>query len=659
MIVGTAGHIDHGKTTLVRALTGVDTDRLKEEKARGLTIELGYAYAPLENGDVLAFIDVPGHERLVHTMAAGASGIDFGLLVIAADDGVMPQTREHLAILSLLGIQHGAIALTKSDRADGARRHALRSDIANLVRGSFLAGAPVFELNASAWLAGGDGSPPGAGDPSGVAALRAYLVERACAASQFSDAAAGRNPATRTPFRLAIDRVFTLKGHGTVVTGTVHSGALYLADDTVDIRLMPAGSPVRIRSIHAQNRPSDAALSGQRCALNLAGVDKDAMSRGDWIADARCFTPSRHVDAWLRLLAHDDDPIRTWAPVHVQLGAAHCTAHVVPLSREHLPCGETGFVQLVFDRPVCTMPGDRFIVRSAQADRTIGGGVVLDPDAPDRKRRSPQRLAWLDAVHTLKTEGGLQALFEQAVHGLDEAAVLRLTGRQVHDLPQDVMQVPLSGCGTLAIRKSHWEALAIQACKALETFHARQPDEPGVDGARLRRMAVPTLSPRVWQALQDDLLARGRLRRRGAWLSLPTHHADLTPDETALARILLERADAGAFDPPWVRDHAREIGAGEEDVRRLMRKLLRRGELVQVVRDLFYHPGRISSLAAMIHAGAQAQGITAADFRDLTGLGRKRAIQILEFFDRTGYTRRLRDAHVLRKDGAASWQQVS
>ena len=422
MIVGTAGHIDHGKTTLVRALTGVDTDRLKEEKARGISIELGYAYTPLPNGDVLGFIDVPGHEKLVHTMAAGASGIDFGLLVVAADDGVMPQTREHLAILSMLGVARGAVALTKIDRADAAQREAVRAEIAALAVDTFLKDAPVFGTNAAQ-----------ADDP-GVAALKEYLHAQAQSVARRE--AGGL-------FRLAVDRVFTLSGHGTVVTGTAHAGQARADDEAADLRLMPAGTRVRVRGIHAQNQASETGSAGQRCALNLAGIDKSAIVRGDWIADARCFLPSRHVDVALTLLPSADAPVRAWAPLHVHIGAARHVAHVVPISAESLPPGQSGWVQLVFDEPVCAMPGDRYIVRNAQATRTVGGGRVLDPNAPDRKRRAASRLAWLQALSDMLDGGGLQPVLAHAPLGLDEAALQRLTGRPVNEIaaPGDAMWI--------------------------------------------------------------------------------------------------------------------------------------------------------------------------------------------------------------------------
>ena len=641
MIIGTAGHIDHGKTTLVRALTGVDTDRLKEEKARGISIELGYAYTPLANGDVLGFIDVPGHEKLVHTMAAGASGIDFGLLVVAADDGVMPQTREHLAILSMLGVSRGAVALTKADRADAAQQAAVRGEIAALTAGTFLQGAPVFGTSASQ------------ADDAGVAQLKAYLHDEAQALA--------RRDATGL-FRLAVDRVFTLTGHGTVVTGTAHAGQVRAADDTADLRLMPAGTRVRVRGIHAQNRQSETGAAGQRCALNLAGIDKDAIARGDWIADARCFLPSRHVDVALTLLPSADAPVRAWAPLHVHIGAARHVAHVVPISAESLAPGQSGWAQLVFDEPVCAMPGDRYIVRNAQATRTVGGGRVLDPNAPDRKRRAAARLQGLQALTDMLDGGGLYPVLEHAPLGLDEAALQRLTGRPVSEIAAPHGALWIEPRNAQAPRTlmlgAQWDALRARVEQALAVFHQGAPDEPGPDSARLRRMAMPAGPDALWTSVLDQLQRDGRIVRNGPWLHLPSHTSTLADAESALAARLLPLLEQGAFDPPWVRDLARAQGEPEDSVRQLLRKLLRRGEVAQVVKDLFYHRDQVRTLAALAAdlAGRPA-GLNAAVFRDATGLGRKRAIQILEFFDRVGYTRRVRDTHVLRADSAYAAMQ--
>ena len=365
MIVGTAGHIDHGKTALVKALTGVDADRLPEEKARGITLDLGYAYVPAASGEVLGFVDVPGHERLVHNMVAGVTGIDFVLLVIAADDGPMPQTREHLQIVDLLGLRRGAVALTKIDVVDAARLEAVRRDVQDLLRGTTLEGAPVFPLS----------SRTGAG----VEPLQRHLEQAA---------ASGVHAASRGGFRLAIDRCFTLKGAGVVVTGTVHAGSVKVGDELV---LSPPGLRVRVRSLHAQDRPADLGQTGQRCALNLAGpgFEKALVRRGDWVVSAPLHVPVQRVDVQLRLLASEARPLAHWTPVHVHLGAADLTGRVALLESETLAAGAGALAQLVLDRAIGALAGDRFILRDQSAARTLGGGVVLDPFPPQRGRRLP------------------------------------------------------------------------------------------------------------------------------------------------------------------------------------------------------------------------------------------------------------------------------
>lgn len=630
MIVGTAGHIDHGKTSLVRALSGVDTDRLKEEKARGISIELGYAYVPLDNGDVLGLIDVPGHEKLVHTMTAGASGIDFALLVIAADDGVMPQTREHLAIVELLGIKRGAVALTKIDRVDAVRLKEVHDEVTAFLSGSVLQDAPVFETNALH------------DDDAGVAALKAHL---------HAAAAEWRMKRDDGLFRLAVDRVFTLTGQGTIVTGTVVSGRVTVGDTML---LAPKNQPVRVRSIHAQNRPAGSGRAGERCALNLAGIEKSAIDRGDWIVDPRLSQASERIDVMLTLLADAPLTLEHWAPLHVHLGTQHQVAHVALLDGETLGAGQSARVQLVFERPVCALPGDRFVVRNAQADRTVGGGHVLDPFAPSRKRRSAERLAWLDAIRTMLDSGELDSLLAKAPFGLSRSLLERLTGMPAAmlALPSDTRVVELAGHDALLIADASWRALNTRLTTTLKQYHERSPDELGPDGSRLRRMAVPLVDDALWRALIDEAAARGEIVKRGPWLHLPDHAVTLDEADRALAATLLRALKEGRFDPPWVRDLANAHGVSEDRVRQLLRKLARQGELFQVVRDLFYHHEVIRELASIASSEAQknAGTVAAAPFRDVTGLGRKRAIQLLEFFDRVGYTRFHRGLHLMRTD---------
>jgi selenocysteine-specific elongation factor len=630
MIIGTAGHIDHGKTSLVRALTGVDTDRLKEEKARGISIELGYAYTPLAGGEVLGFVDVPGHERLVHTMVAGVGGIDFALLVIAADDGVMPQTREHLAILELLGITHGAVALTKIDRVDDARVRAVKAQIDALLAPTALSKSPFFPLVSTV---------PG---DSGVAALRAHL---------HAIAANWPNHPEDGLFRLAIDRVFTLPGRGTVATGTARAGRVEVGDT---LAVMPAGMAVRVRSIHAQNRDTGIGRAGQRCALNLVGIEKTALARGDWLADPRALVPSTRLDVHLRRL-DDGRVMANRAPLHIHLGTAHRVAHVVCLEGNQLKAGASARVQLVFDAPICASPGDTFIARDAQAMHTLGGGAVIDPCAPARRRRSPERLALLDSIERLLAGEGIEPLLRHAPQGIEMRDLVRLCGRAPERiaLPAQARIVDAAG-DRFVFLESQWLALCERAVGALRTFHAQQPDEPGIDRGRLRRMTLPTLADAAWRAVIDDLVQRQAAQRSGHWLHLPEHRITLDEREHELAQKLLSAIGAGRFDPPWVRDLARTMRAPDDEVRAVLRKCVVQGSVYQIVHDLFYHRDCVRELARMVKGLVDEHGaMDAAHFRDAIGVGRKRAIQILEFFDRVGYTRRTRNARVLRAD--SSW----
>lgn len=635
MIVGTAGHIDHGKTSLVRALTGVETDRLHEERTRGISIELGYAYVPVEAAGaavataMLGFVDVPGHERFVHTMVAGATGIDAALLVVAADDGVMPQTREHLAILQLLGVDRGAVALTKIDRVDAARIAEVETEVMALLAGTPLQDSPLFACNSTN------------AEDAGTSALRAHLHAWAAGGSS-----ARRATRCSELFRMPVDRVFSLPGHGTLVTGAVHGGLVTVG---AHLQLMPAATDVRVRSIHAQNQASERAMAGQRCALNLASIARDDIHRGDWIADPRALLATTRVDVRLRLSAQAA-PLRDWTPLHIHWGTMHRQAHVVVLGDgDH---GDGQLVQLVFDAPVCAMCGDRFIARDSAATHTLGGGVVLDPEPPQRRRRSPARLAWLVALEQLVAGAGVGPLLQQAPSGIPLAALQRYCRRAAEqiDLPRDARRIA-TGDDAVIVLDSHWQVLREQVVASLHSWHERRPDEPGVDSGRLRRSTLPALAAGTWNALLQDLLADGSLQRVGAWWRLPGHDHAPPERERLLVQHVLQRLHAGRFDPPWVRTLATDIGLAEDELRAVLRRAAARGELFQVVPDLFYAPARVAELAAIIAQLAQPTGtVDAAAFRDAIGLGRKRSIQILEFFNRVGYTRRIGDHHRPRGD---------
>jgi selenocysteine-specific elongation factor len=607
-------------------------------------------------------------------MASGACGIDFALLVIAADDGIMPQTREHVAILQLFGVAQGAVALTKVDRVDEARLVAVEAEVKAFLSGTALRGAPVFRINATA---GGDaGTAELKGYLEGVAVGAAHVAARGASAPDRAGAvgaAAGRAGATPVAgdagraggvavtagagvadrdtrlFRLAVDRVFTLAGHGTVVAGTVFSGTVHTGDNVV---VFPSNIPIRVRSIHSQNRPAEVGHSGERCALNITGIEKSALKRGDWLADARVLSPTTRIDVRMELLADTNTVLKAWTPVHFHHGAAHLTAHVVPLDASTITPGEPHHAQLVFETPICALPGDRFIVRDAGAIRTLGGGIVLDPFAQSRKRRSVERMRYLHALEQMIAGEGLAPLLTQAPYGIKQSDLIRLTGQSPERmiLPPDAITVDGTRDRHILL-SSAWHALRTRALEALREFHTASPDEPGPDIGRLRRISLPQLPHDLWRALIVELARDGSIVRSDPWIHLPGHSVTLSEGEKVLAAKLQPLIAAGRFNPPWVRDLAGTVHAPEDDVRQVLRKQVTQGALYQVVHDLFYDRKSVDELATLIATLAQEHGtVEAAQYRDAVGLGRKRAIQILEFFDRVGHTRRMRDARVLRAD---------
>jgi selenocysteine-specific elongation factor len=629
MIIGTAGHIDHGKTTLVKALTGVDTDRLKEEKERGISIELGYAYQPLADGGVLGFIDVPGHERFVHTMLAGASGIDHALLVIAADDGVMPQTVEHLDILALLGVRSGTVAITKADRVEPARIAEVEAAIGQLLETTTLAGSPCFAVV----------GPTGAGIP----ALRQHLHDIA---------AEWREPACSEHFRLAVDRSFTLPGIGTVATGTVFAGEVRVGDELV---VTPTGLPVRIRSLHAQNRPAAMGTRGQRCALALAGVGREDLHRGDWLVAPLLHQPTDRFDIDLTLLGREARALVDRTPVHVHVGAAHRTGRVALLGGDRLQPGGCMPAQVMVDAPLHCAAGDICILRDISATRTLGGGPVLDVHAPKRHRRRPERLQALSALARPDHGEALEGLLAVTTAGVDLAAFARDRNCRVDDLAKPASAIEAAG---RLFTEVAWHALQERILASLQQFHEHNADELGPQAGRLRRMAVPELADAVADGLVASLIADGRVVRSGPWLHLAGHAAALSAaDEAAAVAVRGQLADL--TEPVWVRDLAAHLGRDEGALRTLMLRLMKRGELLQIVRDLYVTPALASRYARLVADLERAEGeVPAARFRDVTGLGRKRAIQVLEFLDRVGYTRRTGDTHRLRSGASPAMFDV-
>jgi selenocysteine-specific elongation factor len=630
MIIGTAGHIDHGKTSLLKALTGQSGDRRQEERLRGITIDLGYLYASLGEQDLTGFIDVPGHERFVHNMLAGACGIDCVLLVVAADDGVMPQTREHLAIVELLGIRRALVAVTKIDRVDPERVLAVREQIDALLQPGPLAGSPSFPVSS---ITG-----------EGVEALRDALIEASACVQQRSE---------DCHFRLAIDRAFSVTGAGVVVTGTAFSGQVRVGDE---LTLSPSGRTVRVRGLHAQNQQAEQAHAGQRVALNITGerVSVEHINRGDWLVKPALQSATRRIDIEFILLPSEARALKHWSPVHIHIGAQDVVGRIALLEGECLAPGGHVHAQLLLNAPAHAVHGDRVVLRDQSAQRTLGGGRVLDPFAPPRNKHRQARLAQLRALSGDTLEEILPGLLPSAINGLEPVLLERQFNRpqQSWQLPDEAVAIN-TRVGPRLFDRGTWDYLGKSLTAALQRFHEQQPDELGPDRDRLRRFALPQVERPTFIALLEQLLADGEVEASGPWLHLPGHRVRLTDDEEALKDRLWPLLDTKRFDPPWVRDISRELNVEEEEVRLLLRKLARIGALQQVVKDLFYPDSTIRLLAGQVMQMQQQAGvIRAAAFRDQIQLGRKRSIQLLEHFDRIGFTRRFGNERKVRQDSA-------
>ena len=624
MIVGTAGHIDHGKTALVRALTGIDADRLPEEKRRGITIELGYASLPVEGDEPIGFVDVPGHEKLVRTMVAGASGIDFALLLVAADDGVMPQTVEHLTILSLLGVTRGAAVITKVDRADDALVLQRQREVSALLAGAGLA-YDVLAVSAQR----GDG----------VSALRERLLAEAQHTSTSLPKTAG--------FRMGLDRAFTLDGIGTVVAGSIAAGQVRVGD-----LLCLAQSPTktyRVRSLQVHGRSVEQARAGQRCAIGLAGLERTAVERGQTLCDPAIAQTTDRIDVWLNVAATEPARLRSGTLVHLHLSTQEVMATVAVLGQTGIEPGQGALAQLVLQSPVHAWQADRLVLRDASAQRTVAGGAVLDVAGPLRYRQTPERLALLHSQREADLLSRVSGTVLHSPYGLDGAAWLRAAGFSTWPFELTATGAVIDSAGQWLIAPDRLAAHEGAVLAALQAFHTRLPEDIGPDLQRTRRLAAPRMPEGLWVRLVERLVADGRIGRRSGFLHLAGHGEQLRAADRVVAERALPLLREGLFEPPWVRDMALAGKLNEAAVRQVLARLAKTGEVFQVVKDLYYHPAVVQQLADLARDIAARDGqVTAGTFRDATGLGRKRAIQLLEFFDRSGFLRRVGDAHLLR-----------
>jgi selenocysteine-specific elongation factor len=621
MIVATAGHVDHGKTSLVKALTGIDTDRLEEEKRRGMSIDLGFAYADF-GGSPIGFVDVPGHEKFVRNMLAGVAAIDFALLIVAADDGPMPQTVEHLAILDLLGVSHGAVALTKIDRVPQERVAQARAEIAALLAPTALRNASVFPVVA---MTG-----------EGVDSLREHL---AAVHRTF------RERPTNGNFRMAVDRCFSLPGTGLVVTGAVFSGSARVNDQ---VMISPHGIAVRLRGIHAMNQPAELAGPGQRCALNLAGMDLKRIDivRGDWIVAPAAHAPSARIDVQVSVCASESRPLQHWTPLHLHIGAASVNARIAPLEGRAIAPGASGLAQLVLDAAVGAARGDRFILRDQSARRTIAGGMVIDPFGPMRGRSKPDRLVQLAAMAQPVPANALATLLDAEPAGVnldwfdrawnltpDEAQMLRQTWP---------IRTVLTGEGMLGIALHHWTALCNRVCSVLRIWHAKQPDSLGPTELALAEKLDLKMNPATLRTVIRSLIEQQIIVRDGLNLRMPEHRATLSESDQAFLEKISGALQAAGIRPPIVGDLAKMLDVELPMLMSFLERAGSSGHLVRVAKNRFFLPATVAELtriAAMLASESADGTFDAALFRDRSGIGRNLTIEVLEFFDRSGVAR--------------------
>ena len=607
MIIATAGHVDHGKTTLLQAITGINADRLPEEKARGMTIDLGYAYWPQPDGRVLGFIDVPGHEKFLSNMLAGVGGIDHALLVVACDDGVMAQTREHLAILQLTGKPTLTVALTKADRVETARVEEVKAEVEAVLAEFGFTGATLFAVAATEGL--------------GIAGLREHLLQLSARAHP-----------QHQRFRLAIDRAFTVKGAGLVVTGTALSGEVNVGDT---LWLTGVDKPMRVRGLHAQNQPVEQAWAGQRIALNIAGdAQKVELNRGDWLLAEP--PPEASERVIVELQCHT--PLSQWQPLHIHHAASHITGRVSLL--------EGALAELVLDTPLRLADNDRLVLRDISARLTLAGARVVTLNPPRRGKRKPEYLQWLHALAAAQGDD-VQALdihLQRDAVRLDDFAWARQLSRGgLNALIQRPDYLQAGNSLLSAPLAARWQRKLLDA---LARYHDQHRDEPGPGRERLRRIALPMEDEALVLLLIEQMRESGIVHSHHGWLHLPEHKAGFTDEQQAIwQRVVGLFAD----EPWWVRDLAREANVEESLMRAVLRQAAQQGMITAIVKDRYYRNDRIVAFAKMIRELDLERGSTcAADFRDTLNVGRKLAIQILEYFDRIGFTRRRGNDHILR-----------
>jgi selenocysteine-specific elongation factor len=632
IILGTAGHIDHGKTSLIKAVTGIDTDRLKEEKERGITIELGFASLDLPSGQHLGIVDVPGHEKFVKNMVAGATGIDIVVMVVAADEGVMPQTREHMEICTLLGVRHGLIVMTKTDLVDEEWLELAQEDIREFSQGTFLEDSPIIPVS----------SATGQGIPELISAL---------------DEIAGKIP-LRPPtslFRLPIDRVFTMKGFGTVITGTLVSGKIKVGDT---IMVYPSGITSKVRGIQVHNQSADTAGAGMRTAINFQGLDKAAVKRGEVLSSPGALIASYMVDVSFHFLASNKKPLKNRTLVRFHTGTSEVIGRLILLEQEELPPGQTVVAQLRLDAPVAIVKDDRFVVRSYSPVRTIGGGQVLNPIPQKHKRLKTDVIQGLQNLAENDSETIISHHIQQAGYSGVSFSQLKimtnLTDKQLETILQHLLSqktvIQTDKETRTFIHQTTFDTLNQKTAEYLGNYHDDNPLKAGMPKEELKSKFPQLTDSKLFNLLINQMIKSQKIVQEENTVRLASHRVSLHEGQADIRDGILKTYQKGGLQPPYFREVVKILDVDPNRAKDVLMHLVEEGQIVKTKEDLYFHVKAVAELKKKLVDFLKSQGeITTPQFKEMTGVSRKFVIPLIEYFDAKNVTLRVGDSRKLRK----------
>ena len=632
IILGTAGHIDHGKTSLIKAMTGIDTDRLKEEKERGITIELGFASLDLPGGQHLGIVDVPGHEKFIKNMVAGATGIDIVVMIIAAEEGVMPQTREHMEICTLLGVRHGLVAMTKIDLVDEEWLELALEDIRDFSQGTFLENSPILPVS----------SVTGQGIPELIAAL---------------DDIAGDIP-PRPPsslFRLPIDRVFTMKGFGTVITGTLVSGRVKVGDT---IMVYPSGITSKVRGLQVHNQSAESAEAGMRTAINFQGIDRAAVQRGEVLSSPGALISSYMVDLSFHYLASNKKPLKNRTLVRLHTGTSEVLGHLVLLEQEELPPGQTAVAQLRLDSPVAIVKDDRFVIRSYSPIRTIGGGQVLNPTPQKHKRLKPEIISGLQHLADDDPEAIIIYHIQQADYSGVSFSHLKimsnLTDKQLDTILQHLLSqrtiLQIDKENRLYIHQTTFDQLNQKSAEYLAKYHETNPLKAGMPKEELRSKFPRLSNSKLFNLVLNQMIKSKQIVQEENTVRLDSHRVSLGEDQADVREKILKTYQEGGLQPLYFREVVKKLDADPKRTKEVLMHLVEEGQIVKTKEDLYFHAKAVDELKNRLVDFLKSHGeITTPQFKEMTGASRKYVIPLIEYFDSKNVTLRVGDSRKLRK----------